>query len=276
MALSKAMRKYAAKMCDEEQQARFERAGMLDEWRRMSEVEAAILLGDVEFLSQAWIQKDPAGNPIIKPGEFVIDHIDNDDANNPQDGSNWCWLTRRENVLKNPPNNRTLRHKFRFDNNSEHYVKSKKEKDRESVNIGKSVLIRGNNGRQRGVTTYIFDDGQLIVRDAIMAKSLQFDDCFEKIAKRIMRRLKESRWDDVLYSICQEAKCKPQTGEKRLKMLCAPYAASAPFERETVGNTKIIKWKEKKIAGKVDEKGVLEGKKEKVVGFDIKQGEKRV
>jgi len=43
------------------------------------------------------------------PLTLIVDHLDNNDKNNPKDGSNWQLLCRRHNYIKNPRRKKSIR-----------------------------------------------------------------------------------------------------------------------------------------------------------------------
>jgi hypothetical protein len=226
-------RRQAAAICDDQQRKLYENAGAPYPGR-ICEVTRAREFGDAEYLKEKWTEGDCST-------QLIVDHIDNNPDNNPTDGSNFQWLCRCHNLKKNPPadafrnakfsNNNVLKHSLREGGGREKGGERKNQKENEFWNGG----------------------DVLIVRNMEMAKNITCKPIFQMSVKKIMRRVKEASWSDLVEAAVQETKAILHngnelsivigTGEKWLKPMTADLSGTAPFYVEKRGGEKIVKWK---------------------------------
>jgi hypothetical protein len=147
----------------------------------------------------------------------VIDHIDNNRTNNPDDGSNWQRLCRAHNVQKNPPRSRPgAGSKFRAGRGLEHSPES----------------VRARQRQRKRARGYSFGGEDPIVSTMEMAKSLECYDAYERVAKRIVRKNQGTEgvlWEELNASCCRESNTRIPTGNRHLAELTARFSTSAPF-----------------------------------------------
>ncbi len=231
--LNKKERRQAAEACDEEQRKLYENAGAPYPGR-VCEVRRAREFGDVEYLKEKWSDGD------CSP-EIILDHIDNNDDNNPSDGSNWQWLCRCHNVKKDPPHDRSARHKYKEINKSEHYMEK-----------GKGRRVYGR--KDLGSENKFWNGGDvLIVRSMEMAKNMACQPMFKVIIKKIMRRYGEAKWNKLIDAGMQDTRVVLHDGtvltigvkaaEGYLRALTSDLSSTAPFKFEIIGGEKVVKWR---------------------------------
>jgi len=266
--LTISQRKKALQRCYSEQQRIYEAAGKV--WPGpVCAVQQARDLGDDEYLAQRnrngelWATGDCSAN-------MVLHHIDNNPENNPIDGSNHEPLCRCHNIKCDPPSDRTRRHKFLRDNESEQYTGRGGE---------------GEGGR-RSKGEIIFDNGgePPIVRSMEQLKSIILKPKFEKVVRKVMKREKEAKWSDLIDAGVQDAKEKfdngtelsitIKTAEDWLRPLCSALSRSAPFYMERVSGEKIVRWRTREKTKLEDDTGKEEAEAQAILTapVDLREG----
>jgi hypothetical protein len=185
----------AATTLSDEQRSRFERAGK--EWPGpMCEVEAARLLNDTEFLQQAWTKGKCKG-------DLVIDHIDNNNDNNPVDGSDWQWLCRSHNVKKDPPKAGRSVNRFLDGKGLEQSLYRNNNRDTETIGQHECRLERE------------------WLMPATMKKNRESEPVFRKAVKALIAKYGRMKRRDLLNAACEKAQCVQCTGANYLEKMCS-------------------------------------------------------
>lgn len=144
-------------------------------------------------------------------GQLVIDHADNNNENNPPDGSNHRIRCRGHNIRKNPRGKGSRKDKF---------------------DGMKRLKISLERERARA-REYQTENGGAVVRYAEMAKNKEAEPVYRKAALRIVATHGIVAKKDLNDSCSEWAQCSTQTGYRYLDKLLAKWGGKLEYTDDT-------------------------------------------
>lgn len=193
--MNSSLRRRAAELCDEQQLAQCAAAKQTYPGRQC-QVELRKVLNDP--IDENWAKIDCRG-------ALVIDHVDNNNDNNPANGSNFQWLCRAHNVAKNPPGHHRAVNKFADIKHLEQSLERERVRERERAN------------------RYAIPDEGTIIR----YEELRINKQAEPKARRLTRRLIEKNGvvntKDLIDSVSEQCGISQQTYRRYLDKMISRW-----------------------------------------------------